>query len=80
MNIRPLFPADRDWVARHVAEHWGAEIVVAHGTLYHPAALPGFVAEVDGVVVGLVTFHIEGTRARSSRWTACVKARASARR
>ena len=60
MKIRPLFPADRDWVARHVAEHWGAEIVVAHGTLYHPAALPGFVAEVDGKVAGLVTFHIAG--------------------
>ena len=60
MKIRPLFPADRDWVARHVAEYWGAEIVVAHGTLYHPAALPGFVAEVDGVVAGLVTFRIEG--------------------
>ena len=60
MKIRPLFPADRDWVARHVAEHWGAEIVVAHGTLYHPAELPGFVAEVDRVVAGLVTFQIEG--------------------
>ena len=60
MNIRSLSPADRDWVARHVAEHWGAEIVVAHGTLYHPAELPGFVAEMDGVVAGLVTFHIAG--------------------
>ena len=53
LNIRALSPADRDWVARHVAEHWGAEIVVAHGTLYHPAALPGFVAEAGGEVVGL---------------------------
>jgi GNAT superfamily N-acetyltransferase len=60
MKICPLFPTDRDWVARHVAEHWGAEIVVAHGTLYYPAALAGFVAEVDGKVAGLVTFHIEG--------------------
>ena len=60
MKIRPLFPADRDWVARHVAEHWGAEIVVAHGTLYHPAALPGFVAEIAGGVAGLVTFYIAG--------------------
>jgi ribosomal protein S18 acetylase RimI-like enzyme len=60
LNIRSLSPADRDWVARHVAEHWGAEIVVAHGTLYHPAALPGFVAEADGKVAGLVTYHIAG--------------------
>ena len=60
MNIHSLSPADRDWVARHVAEHWGAEIVVAHGALYHPAALPGFVAEADGEAAGLVTFHIAG--------------------
>ena len=60
LKIRPLSPADRDWVTRHVAEHWGAEIVVAHGTLYHPAELPGFVAEMDGKVAGLVTFHIAG--------------------
>ena len=60
LKIRPLSPADRDWATRHVAEHWGAEIVVAHGTIYHPAALPGFVAELDGKVTGLVTFQISG--------------------
>jgi hypothetical protein len=60
LSIRSLSPADRDWVQRHVTEQWGAEIVVAHGTLYHPADLSGFVAETDGVVAGLVTFHIAG--------------------
>jgi DNA-3-methyladenine glycosylase I len=60
MNIRTLSPADRDWVARHVAEQWGAETVVAHGALYHPADLPGFVAELAGEVTGLVTFHLAG--------------------
>jgi len=60
LNIRSLSPADCDWVKRHIAEHWGAEIVVAHGTIYHPAALPGFVAEMAGEVAGLVTFHIAG--------------------
>ena len=47
-------------MAGHIAEHWGAESVVAHGTLYHPADLPGFVAELDGKVAGLVTFHVAG--------------------
>jgi ribosomal protein S18 acetylase RimI-like enzyme len=60
LKIRPLSPADRDWATRHFAEHWGAEIAVAHCTIYHPAALPGFVAELDGKTVGLVTFHIAG--------------------
>jgi len=60
LSIRPLSSADRDWVARHVTEQWGAEIVVAHGALYHPGDLPGFVAEMAGEVAGLVTFHIAG--------------------
>jgi len=58
LNIRSLTPADRDWVARHIAEHWGAEVVVAHGTLYRPAELPGFVAELDGKPAGLITYHL----------------------
>jgi ribosomal protein S18 acetylase RimI-like enzyme len=58
--IRPLIPSEGIWVARHVAEQWGSEIVVAHGALYRPAALPGFVAEADGEAVGLLTYHIEG--------------------
>lgn len=58
--VRPLRPADAGWVARHVTEHWGAEIVVAHGTVYRPAELPGFVAEAAGQSVGLLTYHVEG--------------------
>ena len=60
IKTRSLTPADRDWVARHVAEHWGAEIVVAHGTIHQPADLPGFVAEFDGEVAGLITYHVAG--------------------
>ena len=60
LNIRPLSSADRDWVAGHIVEHWGAEIVVAHDTLYHPSELPGFAAEVDGKAAGLITFYIAG--------------------
>jgi len=60
MNIRSLIPSDRDWVARHIAEQWGAETVVAHGVVYRPAELPGFVAEVDEQAAGLVTCHIAG--------------------
>jgi ribosomal protein S18 acetylase RimI-like enzyme len=60
LKIRSLSPADREWVQRHVIEQWGAEIVVAHGTLQYPAELPGFVAEIDRVIAGLVTYNIAG--------------------
>lgn len=59
-SIRPLAPADRPWVARFIAERWGAEIVVAHGAVYYPHELPGFVAVENADRVGLVTYHIDG--------------------
>ncbi|MDO9129601.1 MAG: hypothetical protein Q7U34_07025 [Anaerolineales bacterium] len=62
--IRLLTPADRQWVARRIAESWGAEIVVAHGQIFRPAELPGFAAEAEGQVVGLLTYHRVGLRHR----------------
>ena len=58
--IRPLAPADRDWVARRIAESWGAESVIAHGQIFRPTKLPGFAAEAEGEIIGLLTYHIEG--------------------
>jgi ribosomal protein S18 acetylase RimI-like enzyme len=58
--LRPLGAADSAWVARHIAEQWGSEIVVAHGAIYRPAELPGFVAQAEGEVVGLLTYRVEG--------------------
>ena len=58
--VNPLTPADRQWVARFMAEHWSGEAVIAHGVVYHPAELPGFLAVENGVRVGLLTYHIDG--------------------
>ena len=57
---RPTNDDDRAWVSRFIAEHWGAEIVVSRGVVYHPQDLPGFVAIQEGEKVGLVTYNIEG--------------------
>ncbi len=61
-RVRPLMPADRAWVARHVAEQWGGEVVVVHGAVYHAAGLPGFVAEAEhtGEAAGLLTYRLDG--------------------
>ncbi len=58
--IRPIDPEDRVWVIQFITEHWGAEIVVSRGVVYHPQDLPGFVAIQEGEKVGLVTYNIEG--------------------
>ena len=60
LNIRPTTAADRDWARQKMVENWGAEIVVAHGAVFKPADLPGFVAEAERELIGLLTYHIEG--------------------
>ena len=58
--IRPLNSDDRDWVLQFITEHWGADMVIAHGVIYYPHDLPGFVAVQEGKRVGLVTYRIKG--------------------
>jgi GNAT superfamily N-acetyltransferase len=60
IEVRRLNDGDRDWVQAFIAERWGAPLVVAHGTVYHPHELPGFVAADENALVGLVTYRIDG--------------------
>jgi GNAT superfamily N-acetyltransferase len=59
---RQLNSADQDQVSRFIRERWGANVVVAHGTLYNPADFPGFVAFQGGAEnhwLGLITYQIQ---------------------
>lgn len=58
-RIRAIQSADGEWIARFTEEHWGASFVVAHGVVFYPVELPGFVAlDPDGRPIGLVTYQI----------------------
>ena len=58
--VRALEDSDRDWVVQFAKEHWGADYVVAHGAIYHPHELSGFVAvHPSGHNVGLVTYSVQ---------------------
>lgn len=59
-GIRPLGPEDEEWVAEFIDRRWGSPHVVAHGKLFYPHTLPGFVAESAGEPVGLLTYHVDG--------------------
>ncbi|MBE3117698.1 MAG: GNAT family N-acetyltransferase [Candidatus Atribacteria bacterium] len=59
-QIRPLTHADCDWVSRVMVTEWGADIVVAHNEIFHPADLPGFAAFAGTEPVGLLTYNITG--------------------
>jgi ribosomal protein S18 acetylase RimI-like enzyme len=60
VRVRQLEPADRDWVKTFVAERWGGSTAVGRGRVWHPAELPGLVAEADGRPVGLLTYEVDG--------------------
>jgi GNAT superfamily N-acetyltransferase len=59
IDVRPLRDDERGWVSSTIRERWGSEIVVAHGVVYEPARLPGFVAEDEGGPIGLLTYVLE---------------------
>jgi ribosomal protein S18 acetylase RimI-like enzyme len=59
VNIHPTTPSDHAQVAQFIREQWGEDLVVSRGKTYQPSTLPGFIAEYDGYLVGLLTYHIE---------------------
>ena len=68
-QICPLNSEDKEWVTQFIAERWGAEFIVAHGKVYYPRELPGFVAITNARRAGLISYVIEqeGLRNNQSR-------------
>jgi len=64
-TLRRLEPADRPEVSRLLVREWGAVEVVALslGGLVDASTLPGWLAEQDDEVVGLLTYRTEGSTA-----------------
>jgi len=58
-HIRPLTTDDPEWVSQFISRRWGTKIVVAHGAIYYPHQLPGFVALEDNQAIGLLTYHFD---------------------
>jgi GNAT superfamily N-acetyltransferase len=59
LQVRPLTAEDGEWVQRDIIQYWGDPLVVAHGKIYQPQTLPGFVAMLKGNRVGLLTYAFE---------------------
>lgn len=58
--ILPLAEKDRTWIADFITSRWGAAFIVAHGVVYEPRELAGFVAQSGNEIIGLVTYAIAG--------------------
>jgi N-acetylglutamate synthase-like GNAT family acetyltransferase len=59
LQVRPLTTEDSAWVEQALMKLWGDTIMVAHGKVYHPQTLPGFIAILKGNRVGLLTYALE---------------------
>ncbi|MCL4250652.1 MAG: GNAT family N-acetyltransferase [Anaerolineae bacterium] len=59
-SMRALVDADRGWMREFMRQRWGSAFVVSRGQIYEPSRLPGFIAEQDGQVVGVATYHVSG--------------------
>ncbi len=57
--IRPLTDADHEWVKHFIMQRWGSPIMIAHGVTYTISELSGFVADIEGKRVGLLTYAIQ---------------------
>lgn len=60
IQIQPVRDLDREWVRAFIIEHWSSPLVVAHGQVFRPHELPGFLARNDLESVGLVTYRLQG--------------------
>lgn len=61
-EVRELLPSDRPELAQRLIRSWGSTVVVAHGTRYDAADLPGLLAvPTDDTAdpLGLLTYHAE---------------------
>ncbi len=57
-HIHPLESKDKNWVKQFISDRWGAKFIVAHGEIYYPHKLPGFVALHEKEKIGLLTYSI----------------------
>jgi ribosomal protein S18 acetylase RimI-like enzyme len=62
-TLRPVEPRDRPVIERLLTEAWGSAVVYAVelGGLVDASALPGWLAEQERAVLGLLTYRVSGS-------------------
>ncbi|HLF79058.1 MAG TPA: GNAT family N-acetyltransferase [Dehalococcoidia bacterium] len=59
VEVVARLPSDESWVVGLLRERWGSTKVVSRGVLHDASRLPGFVAVLDGLNAGLLTYRID---------------------
>jgi len=60
--IRPITPADRDYLRRELTHHWSSATIRSVDIPYQADELAGFIAELAGKPVGQITIAFEAAR------------------
>lgn len=60
-HIHRLTANDLPQLKKFWAEHWGDDFIVAHGTVFHPENVSGFIALDGNEWVGLITHTFSDT-------------------
>jgi ribosomal protein S18 acetylase RimI-like enzyme len=58
-RIRPIEDRDRADVVRVLTQSWHSSVIVTRGRSFDCSLQPGLVAEIDGRLKGLVTYHLQ---------------------
>lgn len=58
LSIRPILNSDKQFVVQALKNLWGSEQIVYSGVTFDAGKLPGFIAEENERIVGLVTFFL----------------------
>ncbi len=53
--------SDREEIAAFIERHWHSRIVMSRGRVFYPHQEQGFIERRDGRLVGLLTYHADGT-------------------
>jgi GNAT superfamily N-acetyltransferase len=73
-TVREIQESDLGWIIRITQEYWGDEYVVAHGVIYKPHELPGFIAvDLADTRIGLVTYSIKDEECEIVTLNSCVE-------
>lgn len=56
--IRSIENKDKRWITNLFNEEWGSTLIITQGEKYYGDQLPGFIAELNGQKVGLITYFI----------------------
>jgi ribosomal protein S18 acetylase RimI-like enzyme len=56
--VRRASDDDAAWIRSFLDQRWGGQEQVANGISYRPADLPGFLARIDGEIVGYAALRL----------------------